>query len=57
MKIAGIRLITWIKHPILCWEAYQIRNTPVIDLDNPENNCAFCGCDHHLTERINFQYT
>jgi hypothetical protein len=51
MKILRLRLISWIKHPILCWQAYQRRNWPIIDLDYPENNCPFCGYDHHYNER------
>lgn len=47
MKIHGIRLIIWIKHPILAWKAIQRRNIPVINLDNPEYNCTRCGYDHH----------
>lgn len=52
MKILGYRLSSWIKHPILVWEAYRRSTYPVIDLDNPENNCKFCGYDHHYTERL-----
>lgn len=51
MNLYNIRLKTWILHPRLCWEAFQRRNWPVVDLDNPENNCSFCGIDHHAGER------
>jgi hypothetical protein len=51
MKLFGYKLTSWIRHPILVWNAFQLRNVPVIDLDNPENNCSFCGCDHHYSER------
>lgn len=51
-KILGYKLTSWIKHPILVWEAYGRRNAQVVDLDNPENNCSFCGVDHHYYERL-----
>jgi hypothetical protein len=51
MKILGYKVSLWIKHPILVWEAYQRSKLPVVDLDNPENNCKFCGVDHHHSER------
>lgn len=57
MRILGYKLSSWIKHPIRIWEAYQRRNWPVIDLDNPENNCSFCGCDHHSSERLKKENT
>lgn len=52
MRIFGLRIKTWIFHPILSWEAFKRRNMPVVDLDNPENNCSYCGCDHHYAERL-----
>ena len=52
MKILGYRLQTWIRHPRLVLDAYGRRNVPVVDLDHPENNCSFCGVDHHFNERL-----
>lgn len=52
MKIRGYRLSSWLLHPILVWEAYQRSKFPIVDLDSPENNCSFCGFDHHYSERI-----
>lgn len=52
MTLLGLKLSTWIKHPLLAWDAFRKRNLPVVDLDNPENNCSFCGVDHHYGERI-----
>ena len=46
------KLINILKHPILYWKSWRRRNLPVIDLDNPENNCEFCGYDHHAIERL-----
>ena len=51
MKILGYKITSWIKHPVLVWEAFKRSKLPVVDLDNPENNCSFCGTDHHFNER------
>lgn len=45
-------IIYAIKHPIEYWKLLQIRKRPVVNLDNPENNCSFCGYDHHSSERF-----
>lgn len=54
MKIFGFSLTTWIKHPILAWDAFERRYIPVVNLDYPEFNCDFCGFDHHSEEREDF---
>jgi len=51
MKIRHI--LFCIKHPIMAFQAWQRSKLPIIDLDNPENNCSFCGYDHHSKERFN----
>lgn len=45
MKIKGIRLITWLRHPKICWQSLKNRKAPVVNLDNEENNCSICGYD------------
>lgn len=45
------RLLCWLLHPILSLEAYQNRKLPVINLDNPENNCMCCGHDHKYADK------
>lgn len=43
-----MRIRTWIRHPVLSWQAHQRSKLPVVDLDNPENNCPICGVCHRL---------
>lgn len=45
MKIKGIRIITWLRHPIICWESLKNRKFPVVNLDYPKRNCKICGYD------------
>jgi hypothetical protein len=62
MRISGIRLKTWLRHPVLAWEAVQRSKFPMTDLDNIERNCAGCrhvhenckcGCpDFKVSERV-----
>jgi hypothetical protein len=40
-------IVRWIKDS----NVKSIKNRSVVDLDNPENNCTYCGVDHHYNER------
>lgn len=51
MTIFGYKISSWIKHPIKVWEAFQRKKCPVINLDNPENNCKGCGHDHNYANK------
>ncbi len=46
------KLFRILRNPKAYFNAWRRRNWPVIDLDNPENNCNFCGIDHCAKERM-----
>jgi hypothetical protein len=51
-----MRLITWIKHPILCLEAIKTKKYPVVNLDgefDEPKNCKICGYDHQYKTKYN----
>lgn len=52
MKIMGIKLTTYLRHPLIVWRAYQFSKLPCIDLDHPDNNCHICGYMHHTLKEI-----
>lgn len=47
MKIKGIKLVTWLKHPFKCWQSLQYRKYPIVNLDDRRKNCKVCGYDHN----------
>jgi len=48
-----MKIKTWLKHPILCFEAIQRRKLPVINLDDTSENCKVCGYDHQYETKYN----
>lgn len=44
---------SWLKHPILCFDAIQRRKLPTINLDDTSQNCKVCGYDHQFKTKYN----